>query len=227
MIPPVEEGHLSDTLGATPHENKANNKSADRGLPLPFGRGVRETKSKNGRSRPGKPFVSRVFCAQRGIQTMVSEGARPWGRGRSEFANNKRDPPLRYYLERKQKGGFVKGRFRRMCPRSGFGCRRSVFWYPRSGFLGSAVFEPSFRLWWSREYPLKPPFWKPPFCELPENYCTIWGGGYAHWVCDIVNHLQGSFRPFGPKSEKMSRKGSRALSAGGPGGGGPKSRKRG
>ena len=40
--------------------------------PLPFGRGVCETKSKNGRSRPRKPFISRVFCAQRGIETMVS-----------------------------------------------------------------------------------------------------------------------------------------------------------
>ena len=54
-----------------------------RGLPLPLGRGVCKTKSKNGRSRPRKPFISRVFCAQRGIKTMVSEGARPWGRGRS------------------------------------------------------------------------------------------------------------------------------------------------
>ena len=56
---------------------------ANKGLPLPLGRGVRETKSKNGRSRPRTPFISRVFCAQRGIGTMVSEGARPWGRGRS------------------------------------------------------------------------------------------------------------------------------------------------
>ena len=57
--------------------------SAKKGLPLPIGRGVCETKSKNGRSRPRKPFISRVCCAQRGIETMVSEGARPWGRGRS------------------------------------------------------------------------------------------------------------------------------------------------
>ena len=54
--------------------------------PLPLGRGVCETKSKNGRSRPRRPFISRVFCARRGNETMVSEGARPWGRGRSEFA---------------------------------------------------------------------------------------------------------------------------------------------
>ena len=45
-------------------------------------------KIQNGRSRPRKPFISRLFCAQRGLlrpwsQTMVSEGARPWGRGRS------------------------------------------------------------------------------------------------------------------------------------------------
>ena len=52
-----------------------------------LGRGVCATQSKNGRSRPRKPFISRVFCAQRGLrswsQTMVSEGAGPWGRGRS------------------------------------------------------------------------------------------------------------------------------------------------
>ena len=47
--------------------------SANKGLPLPLGRGVCETKSKNGRSRPRKPFISRVFCAQRGAETMVSD----------------------------------------------------------------------------------------------------------------------------------------------------------
>ena len=47
--------------------------SANKGLPLPLGRGVCETKSKNGRSRPRKPFISRVFCAQRGVETMVSD----------------------------------------------------------------------------------------------------------------------------------------------------------
>ena len=57
--------------------------SANNGLPLPLGRGVCETKSKNGRSRPPKPFICRIFCVQRGIETMVSEGARSWGRGRS------------------------------------------------------------------------------------------------------------------------------------------------
>ena len=47
--------------------------SANKGLPLPLGRGVCETKSKNGRSRPRKPFISRVFCAQRVVETMVSD----------------------------------------------------------------------------------------------------------------------------------------------------------
>ena len=40
--------------------------SANKGLPLPLGRGVRETKSKNGRSRPRKPFISRVFLCSEG-----------------------------------------------------------------------------------------------------------------------------------------------------------------
>ena len=48
-------------------------KSANKGLPLPLGRGVCKTKSKNGRAVPRKPFISRVFCAQRGIETMVSD----------------------------------------------------------------------------------------------------------------------------------------------------------
>ena len=47
--------------------------SAKKGLPLPLGCGVFETKSTNGRYRPRKPFISRVFCAQRGIETMVSD----------------------------------------------------------------------------------------------------------------------------------------------------------
>ena len=86
-IPPPQKGYLSDTC-AIPYENKEN--ACDTPLcdtiskgycaiwggishwaakPLPLGRGVCETKSKNGRSRPSKPFISRVFCAQRGIQT--------------------------------------------------------------------------------------------------------------------------------------------------------------
>ena len=47
--------------------------SANKVLPLPLGRGACETKSKNGRSRPRKLFISRVFCAGRGIETMVSD----------------------------------------------------------------------------------------------------------------------------------------------------------
>ena len=93
--PPPQKGYLSDT-GAIPLENKANEcdtplcdtiskgyyaiwggisdwAAKNKGLPLPLGRGVCETKSKNGRARPWKPFISRVFCAQRGIETMVSD----------------------------------------------------------------------------------------------------------------------------------------------------------
>ena len=47
--------------------------SANKGLSPPLGRRVCETKSKNGRSRPRKPFISRVFCAQRGVEAMVSD----------------------------------------------------------------------------------------------------------------------------------------------------------
>ena len=57
-------------------------RSANKGLPLPLGRRVCETKSKNGRSRPRKPFISRVFCAQRGIETMVSDHG--LGRGQTK-----------------------------------------------------------------------------------------------------------------------------------------------
>ena len=35
-----------------------------------------------------QPFMHRVCGARRGIQTMVSEGARPLGRGRSELAKS-------------------------------------------------------------------------------------------------------------------------------------------
>ena len=58
--------------------------------PLALGRGVCETKSKKGAQETENPFCI-GFAALRGglrpwSQTMVSEGARPWGRGRSEFA---------------------------------------------------------------------------------------------------------------------------------------------
>ena len=48
--------------------------SANRGLPLPLGRGVCETKSKNGRVRPRKNPLFVGFSVLRwGIETMVSE----------------------------------------------------------------------------------------------------------------------------------------------------------
>ena len=49
-----------------------NSKSATKGLPLPLGRGVCETKPKNGRSRPRKPLFL-GFSVLRG-------GLRPWSR---------------------------------------------------------------------------------------------------------------------------------------------------
>ena len=59
-------------------------------VPYPLGAVVRETKSKKGHSRNRISFMHRVCSAQRGIETMVSDHglgrARPWGRGRSEFA---------------------------------------------------------------------------------------------------------------------------------------------
>ena len=42
--------------------------------------------------------------------------------------------------------------------------------------------------------------------EELHNYLAIYS-------CDIVDHLQGSFVPFGPKSEKNLERGSRDLSA--------------
>ena len=50
--------------------NSHRSKSANRGLPLPRGRGVCETQSKKGRSRYGKR-LRRVYSPQRGIETMV------------------------------------------------------------------------------------------------------------------------------------------------------------
>ena len=59
-------------------------------LPQPLGLGVCKTKSKEGCIRDRRPFMHRVYSAERGIETMVSEGARPWGRGRSASAENPR-----------------------------------------------------------------------------------------------------------------------------------------
>ena len=72
------QGKCSDLLYIFSSEslrviNSLRSSSANKGLPLPLGRGVCETKSKNGRPKPRKLFISRVFCAERGIETMVSD----------------------------------------------------------------------------------------------------------------------------------------------------------
>ena len=54
--------------------------------PYPLGAGSAGPNLKKGRYRHRKSFMHRVYSAQRGIETMVSEGARPWGMGRSLFA---------------------------------------------------------------------------------------------------------------------------------------------
>ena len=46
--------------------------------PTPWARRLQEQIQK-GRSRHRKSFMHRVYSARRGIETMVSEGARPWG----------------------------------------------------------------------------------------------------------------------------------------------------
>ena len=56
--------------------------------PYPLGAGSARPKSKNGRSRPRKPFISRVFCAQRGSETMVSDH----GLGRGQTMGRGVDP---------------------------------------------------------------------------------------------------------------------------------------
>ena len=49
---------------ATFFGNFVQQKSANKGLPLPLGRGVRKTKSKNGRSRPRKPLFLGFLCSE-------------------------------------------------------------------------------------------------------------------------------------------------------------------
>ena len=71
-IGPEAKSHLSGSRRLfDPQIDPKVTFSANKGLPPPLGRGVCETKSKNGRSRPRKPFISRVFSAQRGSETMV------------------------------------------------------------------------------------------------------------------------------------------------------------
>ena len=67
-------------------------------------------------------------------------------------------------------GGFVKGWFWRMYPRSGFllGNMRK---YPRSGFCSERTSECTLvQVFVPGEHPPKPPFWKPPFCQPPINW---------------------------------------------------------
>ena len=61
--------------------------SANRGLPLPLGRGSARPNPKMGAPDPENPLFLGFSVLIGGLrpwsQTMVSEGARPWGRGRS------------------------------------------------------------------------------------------------------------------------------------------------
>ena len=57
--------------------------SANKGLPLPLGRGVCKTKSKKWAPQTQKTLHFQGFLCSEGFETMVSEGARPWGGGRS------------------------------------------------------------------------------------------------------------------------------------------------
>ena len=78
--------------------------------------------------------LGQAFCSQKSLRELTLDYAR-LHQGQRLF-------------KRKQKGSFVKGRFWRMCPRSGF-------WYRRSGFctlvlvfgVHHSVFVPSFRCW--------------------------------------------------------------------------------
>ena len=93
-------------------------------------------------------------------------------------------------FESKQKCGFVKGCFWRMCPRSLFGTEehlhRADCTYPRSGFRhrGTSVCA-LVLVFGTGEHPPKPPFWKPPFCQARKKSTKInflgpetarWGG---------------------------------------------------
>ena len=64
--------------------------SVYRGLPLPLGAGSARPNPKKGAPDPENPSCIGFIVLGGGLrpwsQTMVSEGARPWGRGRSELA---------------------------------------------------------------------------------------------------------------------------------------------
>ena len=64
-----------------PKSPKFSNKTRVR--PYPLGAGSARPNPKMGAPDPENPLFLGFFCAQRGIETMVWEGARPWDRGRS------------------------------------------------------------------------------------------------------------------------------------------------
>ena len=71
-------------------------------------------------------------------------------------------------FERKQQGGFEKGWFWRMCPRSGW-CWGNIRMYGRSGFGTETTSECTLvPFFGTGEHPPKPPLWKPPFCQPPK-----------------------------------------------------------
>ena len=133
-------------------------------------------------------------------------------------------------LDRKQKGGFVKGWFWRMYPRSGF-WYRGTYTYPRSSVWCRGTSESTLVFFFcTGEHPPKPPFWKPPSCERPTNpprcaqagLSTNLGVLVSVWLvlslCDTANSgvfdlcrfdlcELGCATSGGPKWEKISSRG--------------------
>ena len=78
----VSEGVFTESLRKSNSAEISKNMSANKGLPLPLGRGVCETKSKKGAPDPENPLFLGFSVLRGGLrpwsQTMVvSEGARP------------------------------------------------------------------------------------------------------------------------------------------------------
>ena len=102
------------------------------------------------------------------------------------------------HIERKQKGGFVKGRFWRMCPRYGSLCRRSVFCTIVPVFGGvcrSVLFVPSFPSLGSREHPPKAPFLETTLLRTPDHAQkreeSVTGSSNSNSIFDNGNRFEG------------------------------------
>ena len=165
--------------------------------PYPLGAGSARPNPKMGAPDPENPLFL-GFCVLRGglrpwSQTMVSEGARPWGRGRSGDCEPNASKCL---------GGCFDAFFALVWGRSRGGGRGRVGGVVSQMQLGSLAEDGEGHVGPGGRRPEGGPRLVAPYCAIPRDY--LW---------DPFGHSEGSSRPNVKKSEKSLEMGSQGLPA--------------